>query len=157
VARCLYDTGRYDEAVAHFRQGLSIQPESGGLSQGLAMTLIAMHRYDEGIAEAEKARMLMGGDAMITSDVGYAYAVAGRGHEAREILNQLLHWPDGAFVRALPVAHVYLGLGDRDRAFEWLNKAIDQKDANVYLKADPRYSAIRSDPRFAALLRRAKL
>jgi Tfp pilus assembly protein PilF len=99
----------------------------------------------------------MGGDAMITSDVGYAYAVAGKTAEARAILDQLLHWSGREPLRALPIAHVYLGLGDRDHAFEWFSKALDQNDVNIYFMSDQRYNSLRSDPRFDELLRREKL
>jgi len=60
-------------------------------------------------------------------------------------------------VRALPVARVYLGLGDRERAFEWLRKAAEQRDISLMLKADPLYDDLRSDKRFDALLRAANL
>jgi TolB-like protein/Tfp pilus assembly protein PilF len=157
VARCLYDLRQTSESISHYKQALSFDPESGGASQGLAMALLAAGKYGEGVAEADKARKLMGGDAMITSDLGYAYGLAGNTQEARKVLDQLLHWPGNNSLRALPVAHVYLGLGDKDHALEWLSKALDQQDANVYLMSDPRYDPLRSDPRFSELVKRMKL
>jgi len=55
------------------------------------------------------------------------------------------------------IAEVYIGLADKDRAFEWLHKAVDQKDLAVFLKTDPLYDPLRPDPRFAILLRRMNL
>jgi hypothetical protein len=55
------------------------------------------------------------------------------------------------------VARVYIGLGDRDRAFEWLRKAVQQRDVSLMLKADPLYDGLRADKRFDALLREANL
>lgn len=157
VARVLYSLGQTNEAIMHYNQALALDPEAGGASQGLALALIAAHKYSEGIAEADKARSLMGGDAMITSDLGYAYGVAGKSPEARQILDQLLQWSGREPRRALSVAHVYLGLGDKDHALEWLSKAVDQHDVNVYLMTDPRYTPLRKDSRFSELLRRMKL
>ena len=102
VARRLYDLRQTQDAIAHYNQALSLDPEAGGASQGLALALLAAGKYNEGVAEADKARRLMGGDAMITSDLGYAYALAGRNQEARQILDQLLHWSGREPLRALP-------------------------------------------------------
>jgi TolB-like protein/tetratricopeptide (TPR) repeat protein len=157
VARDLYDLRQTRDAIATYNQALSLDPEAGGASQGLALALLAAGKYSEGVAEADKARRLMGGDAMITSDLGYAYALAGKTREARQILDELLHWSGKEPLRALPIAHVYLGLGDKDHALEWLGKAIDQQDVNIYLKSDPRYDPLRTDPRFSQLLKRMNL
>jgi hypothetical protein len=58
---------------------------------------------------------------------------------------------------ALAIAQVYIGLGDKDHAFEWLDKAIDQRDLDVTLLWDSPYEVLRSDARFNLLLRRMKL
>ena len=157
VARALYHLGRYDEAITHYKQALAADPESGGASQGLAMAYLANHMYSQGVAEAEHASKLMGGDAMITADTGYAYALAGNTQAAHAVLDRLLKWSGKEPLRALPIAHVYIGLKDKDQAFYWLGKALDQQDVNMSLKADPRYATLRSDPRFALLLQRMKL
>jgi hypothetical protein len=58
---------------------------------------------------------------------------------------------------ALMIAEVYIGLGDKRRAFDWLHKAIGQKDLAVFLKSDPLHDSLRADSRFAALLKRINL
>jgi len=73
------------------------------------------------------------------------------------VLDRLLKWSGKEPLRALPIAHVYIGLKDKDQAFYWMGKALDQQDVNMSLKADPRYATLRSDPRFALLLQRMKL
>ncbi len=60
-------------------------------------------------------------------------------------------------VPALAFAHVYLGLQDYDHAFEWMERAIDEKDLGLTLQWDSHYVSIRKDPRYKALLRRMKL
>ena len=74
----------------------------------------------------------------------------------REILRQL-ETGSGEPARALPVARVYTGLGDREQAFLWLQKAVDQRDVALFLIADPVYDGLRGDTRFHALLERASL
>jgi len=74
--------------------------------------------------------------------------------DAGAVLSRLLgRW---AFP-ALPIALVYIGLGDKDRAFEWLEKAIEQRDLDVTLQWDSPYEFLRGDPRYLKLLRRMKL
>jgi Tfp pilus assembly protein PilF len=91
------------------------------------------------------------------SQLGYAYAVSGNTAEAQRILAGFLEkFKHGGF-SARAIAEVYIGLKDRDHAFEWLRRAVDQKEVNVYLKTEPVYDALRSDPRFADLLRRQGL
>jgi hypothetical protein len=92
-----------------------------------------------------------------TGQLGYAYALNGATEKARQILSDLLTPRSHAAVQALPVAHVYLGLHHRDRAFEWLGKSVDEQEVNLWLKTDPVYDPLRSDARFEELLRRARL
>ncbi|MEO8052822.1 MAG: hypothetical protein ABI833_20625 [Acidobacteriota bacterium] len=90
------------------------------------------------------------------SDLAYAYAVSGRRDKAHEILNEFL----GDFTPSFPalmIAEIYIGLGDKDHAFQWLNRAIDQKDLALFLKCDPMYDPLRADLRFSALLKRTNL
>jgi TolB-like protein len=157
VGRAYYHLNRLDESIMHYKQAQALDPESGGASQGLAMTYLAKHMYREGVAEALRASQLMGGDAMITSDVGYAYAVSGDRKAAGAILERLLKWSGKEPLRSLPIAHVYIGLGDKDQAFYWLGKALDEDDVNIYLESDPLYAPLRGDVRFQALLKRMKL
>jgi hypothetical protein len=95
-------------------------------------------------------------DPLTTSQLGYAYALGGRRAEAHDLLAQLEKGSGGS-VRPLAVARVYAGLDDRDEAFAWLSKAIDQRDVALFLQADPVYDRLRSDPRFLSLLRRVNL
>jgi hypothetical protein len=75
------------------------------------------------------------------------WALNGDTEKARQILSDLLTPRNDAAVQALPVAHVYLGLHDKDRAFEWLGKTVDEQEVNLWLKTDPVYDPLRSDAR----------
>ncbi|MGA2212158.1 MAG: tetratricopeptide repeat protein, partial [Bryobacteraceae bacterium] len=147
VGEMLYYLGRYDDSVAQLQKALELNPASGLLHQELGLVYMSRPAsYKQGIVESERARDLMEGDPWITSQLGYAYALAGRTAEARDILRGLEAGPED-HVRALAVARVYTGLGDRDRAIAWLKKAIDQHDVNLYLASDPVYAPLRADPR----------
>jgi tetratricopeptide (TPR) repeat protein len=105
----------------------------------------------------ETAEKLTPGLGRVRAELAYAYAVSGNREKAKEILNEFLDRFDPDSFPALMIATVYIGLGDKRRAFEWLHKAIDQKDLAVFLKSDPLYDPLRSDARFAALLKRTNL
>jgi tetratricopeptide (TPR) repeat protein len=89
--------------------------------------------------------------------LGYAYAVCGKTEEARQILKTLLSESQRESFPALSIAQVYIGLGEKDRAFEWLEKAIDQRDLDLSLEWNVMYAPLRTDARFAKLLQRMKI
>jgi TolB-like protein/Flp pilus assembly protein TadD len=157
AGRMLYFLRRYDDAIALLRKALVSKPSLGILHQTLALALLARpSSCAEGLAESERARELMERDPMTTSQLAYAYAISGRKAEARDLLGQLEKGSGGS-VRALAMARVYAGLGDRDRAIAWLGKAVDQRDVALSLQADPVYDGLRSDPGFRSLLERVNL
>ncbi|MGD1146850.1 MAG: hypothetical protein ABR961_02725 [Thermoanaerobaculaceae bacterium] len=90
--------------------------------------------------------------------LGYAYGLAGKKGEARALLDDLLALAKHRYVSSYYVAGVFIGLGDRDGAFEWLGRACDERASLLgALKVDPGFDSLRSDPRFAALLSRVGL
>jgi TolB-like protein/Tfp pilus assembly protein PilF len=157
AGRILYYLRRYDDAAALLQKAVAMNPSLGIVHEMLGLVYLARPlTYSQGLAESERARELMEKDPMTTSQVGYAYALVGQRAKARDMLRELERSPDGT-VRALPVARVYAGLGDRDRAFSWLQKAVDQRDVALSLQADPVYDGLRSDPRFRVLLQHVNL
>jgi TolB-like protein/Tfp pilus assembly protein PilF len=155
VARTLYFLRRYNDSIAQLQKALEINPSSGILHQALGLVFMSRSAtYQAGIAEYEQARDLMEGSLWTAGEFGYAYAVAGRTAEAREALRQF-EVASGGYVRALPVARTYVALGERDLAFLWLQKAVDERDTGLFLDVDPAYDGLRADPRFRALLKRA--
>ena len=115
--------------------------------------------YKEGIAEFEKALAISPDNPRALSRLGYAYAVAGRRAEAQKVLDQLNELSKQKYVPQVQVALVYAGLGDKDHAFESLQKAYEDRSIGTVLalKVDPACDPLRSDPRFADLLRRMNL
>ena len=87
-----------------------------------------------------------------------AYGLAGRKAEASKILNELLELNETRYVTPAALVNVYIGLGDKEQAFVWLEKAYQERSNYVaYLKVFPILDPLRSDPRFADLVRRVGL
>ena len=151
----LYLTHRYDEAIRQFRKALSLNRSHAPSHAGLGLACIHKGSHLRGIAELETAEKLTRGPARVSADLAYAHAVSGNRDRAAEVLNRFLDEFDPATFPALMIAEIYIGLGDKPRAFEWLHRAVDQKDLSVFLKSDPLYDPLRSDERFQGLLERA--
>ena len=157
TARSLYMLRRYDEAIEQFKKTLALDSQHSNAHLGLGLTYMQKHMYPEALAELQLAHQQMRNSPAAAGDLAYAYAVSGNVSEAHRILNEFLEQAAHGLFPPIPIAEVYVGLGDKDRAFEWLTKAINAQDVNLYLKADPIYDPLRSDPRFAQLLERARL
>ena len=90
--------------------------------------------------------------------MGYVYGMIGKKDDARRILDTLLMRARSEYVTAYAVALLYTALGDKDRAFAWLNTAVAERTHwLVWLERDPRWGPIRGDPRFKAIERRVGL
>ncbi len=113
--------------------------------------------YEEAIAEFQK-QIVSRGDPVDTAVLGHAYAVAGKRAEAGKILKELTDLSKDRYVPSYFIALIYVGLNDKDEAFEWLKKSFAERSAGmVFLKVEPMFDPLRSDPRFQELLRRAGL
>jgi len=111
------------------------------------------------IAEYRKAVELSGGDSDARAALAHAYIAAGRRTEAETILREMLRRSETSYVSPYMIGSIYAGLGDKDRAFELLERAFQERSPDIpwFLKADLRIDNLRSDPRYADLLRRARL
>ena len=156
VGTALYHLRRYDEAIDQFEKTLALEPNFGLAHLGLGQTYLQKGMFSKGLAEIILGRQLLEGDLMTTSKLGYAYALAGQTALAHETLDRFLEQSKLGPFRPAAIADVYVGLGDKDHAFLWLNKALDAGDFPP-LKAEPMYDSLRSDPRFEKLLIRMKL
>lgn len=110
----------------------------------------------EAVAEYQRAVELSQGNSDPVASLAYAYAATGKSVEAEKILHQFLHQSETSFVSPYMIATVYAALGNREKAFEYLEKAyqIRSTDLPYFLRADLRLDTLRSDPRFQDLLRR---
>jgi tetratricopeptide (TPR) repeat protein len=143
-----------DRAVAYLPKAIELNP---GLAIGhllLGEALLLKARYSEAIAELQEAERLSGGDAWTEGVLVYAYAASGRKDEALRLLDRMLAPPaPGGFRRSIALAFAFTGLGDKDRAFEFLNMAYEERDPLLSLaKLEPLFDPLHGDPRWAPLI-----
>jgi len=153
----LYLLRRYDEAAHYFRSALALDPSLARAHASLGMVFLQQRNYATALSEMERAVALTPGLGRVKADLGYSYAAVGNKDKAREILNEFLKLFRPASFPAFMIAEVYIGLGDRHNALEWLHRALDQKDLAPFLSCDPVFDPLRADPRFSAVLKRANL
>jgi hypothetical protein len=111
--------------------------------------------YPEALRELTKTKDLLPGNLAVQSDIGHVYAVSGNKSEAEKTIARLKQESTRTYVNLYELALIYIGLGQNDQAFDWLEKAYrERSDQLIYLKVDPRLDPIRSDSRFADLVRR---
>ncbi len=114
--------------------------------------------YSQAMSEAQQAASFSGGAPRYVAGVGDALAAAGKRGEAHHIIDELVRSSKSGNVSPLYIAEVYSTLGERDQAFEWLEKAYQSRDDELgWILIDPSLDNIRSDPRYADLLRRMGL
>ncbi|HYM11707.1 MAG TPA: protein kinase [Bryobacterales bacterium] len=154
----LYYAGRYDEAIEQCRKTIAMDPNFVEAHVFLARAYEQKREYGGAMAELQKALELSEGNTNELAALGHAYAVAGKTAEAQKILADLQQRSEQTYVQPMWIAGIYIGMGNKDQAFEWLNKAYGDRSAwLIYLKADPIFNPLRSDARFADLVRRVGL
>ena len=147
--------GRYDEAMAHFSKAAELDPNNPWTRWFLGRAYLFEGMPQRGIEEMETALRLTPDDPLGLGFVGYAYAVTGRRADALKVLQHLDELAKHRFVSTAARIYVYAGLGDKDKAFEWLEKAYQERsDTLAWFKFDPESKSLQSDPRFAALMQR---
>jgi TolB-like protein/Flp pilus assembly protein TadD len=153
-----YYTGDFVKAAAQLRKTLELGTEFAHARSRLTAALYLQGKLPEAISEAREAARLRNDDARNVAILGYICAKAGQPEEARGILDQLtLRWTE-SYVAPTHFALVYAGLGERERMFEWLERAYQEHDLTlVFTLPDPILAEFRGDPRFADLLRRVGL
>ena len=158
VGDTLFYAHQYDQAIEELRKPLEIEPNFWIAHLYLGKAYEQKRMYSESIAELQKARDFSGDISEPISMMGYVYAVSGRRSEAQQALNELKERSKQRYVPPYDIAMVYVGLGDKEQAFQWLDKAYeDRNQFMTRLKTEPKFDSLRSDPRFADLVRRVGL
>ncbi|MDQ3908337.1 MAG: tetratricopeptide repeat protein [Acidobacteriota bacterium] len=153
----LYYARRYDESLEVSRKTLEIDPNALFALLFAGDAYQAKGDYQSAVAAFERMRQPEDNPFAIAS-LGNVYAVSGRRDEALKMLSELQASAKSRYVSPYFFAIIYTGLGDKDQAFAYLNKAYEEhNDYLIYLKVEPLFDPLRSDPRFADLLRRVGL
>jgi serine/threonine-protein kinase len=154
-ADVLYFCRRFEEAATVLRTALQVDPSFVHGHTDLGRTCSQLGLHDEAIAAYRTAARLREMDPDTMPGLGHAYAMAGRVEDARRVLARLDELRRTGFVSAHGSAVIHVALGETDRAFEWLERAIEERDSGlVWLRVNPRLDAVRDDPRFLALMAR---
>ncbi|MGH9948378.1 MAG: tetratricopeptide repeat protein, partial [Pyrinomonadaceae bacterium] len=151
---------QYDKAIELYREVLQERPNNAQPHVLLGETYAAKGLYGEGVEEIQKGVALDNAPERWDRQpmLAYAYAMAGRHDEALKILDEQKRLAKQGYISPYNFAIIYTGLDDKDRAFEWLEKGFEQRTQLIYrIKSRPMFDPLRSDPRYAKLLRKMNL
>jgi TolB-like protein/cytochrome c-type biogenesis protein CcmH/NrfG len=145
---------RYDQAIEQLQKTLELDPRSGASWAFLGWAQSCKSLHESAIASLRKSSEIWPGPGPIAW-LGQVYATAGYRGEALKILEQLQELSKQQYVSPYGVGRIYAALGQTEEAFRWLETAYEQRgDWMVFLKVDPVFDDLRSDPRFQDLMRR---
>jgi serine/threonine protein kinase/Flp pilus assembly protein TadD len=159
VGSALVFTRQWDPAIEQLRSAKELDPTFWFAPCFLGRAYEHKGRLPEAIAEFQRALELEKDNPEIWSGLGHAYALSGNRTEAQKVLDHLKGLSASSYVAPFDFAVIYAGLGEKDQAMAWLNRAYAERSyyMPVYLTTDARLDSLRSDPRFADLLRRVGL
>jgi serine/threonine-protein kinase len=151
----LNHAGRNDESLDRLKKTIELAPNFWMPHLFASSAYIEEGMYDEAIAETRKTTELSPAQTVSIAFEGYALAKSGRQDEARKLLDKLLKLSNERFIPPGHIAFIYNGLGETDKALDWLEKGYEQGDPKMaFLKVEPKWNNLRSEPRFIALMRR---
>jgi tetratricopeptide (TPR) repeat protein len=151
-----YQMRDYEALLDASRRGVASNPNEWTEHYNLAVGYAGTGKLLEAISEYQKAVEISDGNPDAVASLAHAYAVIGRRAQAEKILRDLEHKSKSVYVSPYTIATIYAGLGEKDKAFELLEKAYQERSLDIswHIKADLRIDNLRSDPRFEVLLRR---
>jgi len=150
----LFFAGR-DEAEKALRATMEMDANFWLAHLFMSRVYLKKEMFAETIAAAAKAKEISHGNAEATAIMGYALAKSGRRDEARTVLKELEDRARTNFVPTYDFAQIHLALGDRGKALDLLEKALEQREPlMVFIKVDPKWDDLRSEPRFFKLMKR---
>ena len=148
----------YDQSVRLAEKFLRAQPNDPWELTILGWTYEQKRMPEQAVQEFKKAVEAANGDAFFVAALGHAYAVAGNRREAEKIIESLTTRAKKSYVSPFDLALIYAALGEKDKAFALLDKAVAEHSTFlVYTRWEPRLDPLRSDPRFQGLLKRIGL
>jgi len=154
----LFVSHRYEEAIHEYRSVLAVQPVDATALSELGFALIANNQPGDAIPVLERAASVSNRSPAVIGVLIRAYAHGGRRGDALRLLAELKERRKAGYVPAGAFVLAYLGLGENDQAFAWLERAYnEQSNILQFLKVHPFFDPIRADPRFADLVRRVGL
>ncbi|HTG29393.1 MAG TPA: protein kinase [Methylomirabilota bacterium] len=158
IGRDFYMARRYDDALEQLRRTVELDPNYPVTYWVLGLLLMKMGRYELAIDEGEKGVKLSGGSPLMNAALAQTFATAGKREKAIQILDDLTNLTKQKYVAPYFFAGIHIGLGEDDRAIEYLEKSYEEHSHwLIYLHLDPSMDSLRSNPRFQDLSRRVGL
>jgi len=154
LALALFFVGRLDESEEQFLRSIDMDPSFFLPYVFYGMVILQQGRRGEAISNMQKVLERRPGSTKARAALVGAYAGLGERSEALKALDDLLRLSAKQYVPASDIALGYLSLGEREIALDWLHKGLDEKDMwMVWLRVDPRFDALRPEPRFVEILK----
>ncbi len=158
LGRVYHFARQYDKAIEQLRKAIDLDPNFASAHFDIAWSYLQEGMNAEAIAEFQKGLAITGRNPARSAGFAAIQARAGNTGEAIKILNELKRLSDRSYVPAFTMALIYTGLGDKDQAFAWLEKVYEQRGGGIlFITVDSAFDPLRSDPRFADLVRRLGL
>lgn len=149
---------KYDVALEQLQTVIKLEPDFINAHLAIGFTCALQDMMSEAIKSFRKAEELSDGYPLSIASLGYALALSGQRNQALQLLSHLNDISQERYVPALYYALIYIGLGELDRTFEWIDKALEERAGYlVYFNVDPKVDGLRSDPRFEQLIKRIGL
>jgi serine/threonine-protein kinase len=153
-----YFEKRFGEAIQQFQKTLEMDPLFVAARIPLGGAYIQESMYKEAMDELQWASIFSKGHPISVAAIGYGFAVTGRKEDALIMLELLEERSSEEYIAPYFIAVIHVGLGNDEEAFEWLERAYEEKDGSmVFLKVEPLFDSIRRDARFAELLKKMDL
>jgi tetratricopeptide (TPR) repeat protein len=158
VGRCHYLARRFDAAIAQFRSCLELEPRFFLAYSAIARVYLATGMFPEALAELERGMSLVGRLPLFLTYAGWAHAALDRRSEALAVLDELREAAAHQYVPSIYRAQILSTLGELDEAFKLYDLAYEQRSGwLVFIRSEPLWNPLRSDPRFRDLLRKMRL
>jgi TolB-like protein/Tfp pilus assembly protein PilF/class 3 adenylate cyclase len=149
---------KFEQAAAQHRKTLEMDSSFTYASFCLALDYIQMRKYKEALAELNRARPISQDWSWIVAGIGYIDGLLGKRAEAQKIIDELTARSTREYIDPVLIAFIYIPLGDKDQAFAWMEKGYQERSGQIlWLKVEPLFDPLRSDPRFDDLVRRMGL
>jgi serine/threonine protein kinase/Tfp pilus assembly protein PilF len=157
VGKILFYARRFDESEAQFKKALTLDPDLWGAHFWLAQIYAYKKQFPQAFAELQELQRIAPAHPVTYAAAVYVYSLAGDRAQAEQMLTQTLARLSSQVDNLAPI-YAYLGLGDKERALSYLERDYEAHATTAAsLAVEPIYDSLRSDPRFADLMRRVHL